>query len=284
MKVIRNLIFDIRYRQNLDIYIAVLLAFVISGLGFFQITDLNIIASAILAILALVSVNLLVNRRENELIIKELTKIELLSNRFDEIIKGLDVKVSFVAEDPAQPETGRAKIRDIISQASQEILILDYNSTRALERKDNKERKIYYDELLKRVIDNKAGAFRYRRILQIPESATISDFLSKDTVLLHHCIDLVKLGESRPEKASLKSCSLLYQGTCVLVDKRYLIIEIPIFDPESNYHTDGGQFIFDDFSGGIICHFLQFFDRADANSILVKSKDLQNLNRHQRLE
>ena len=156
MKVIRNFLIDIRYRQNLDIYIAVLLAFVISGLGFFQVTDLNIIASAILTILALVSISLLVNRRENESIIKGLAKIELISNRFDEIIEALDVKVMFVAEDPAQPETGRAKIKKIISQASQEILILDYNSERTLERKDNKERIIYYDELLKSVKDKKA--------------------------------------------------------------------------------------------------------------------------------
>ena len=276
MKVIRGLIIDIRYRQNLDIYVAVLLAFVISGLGFFQITDLNIIASAILTVLALVSLSLLINRRENETMIKGLAKIELLSNRFDEIIKALDVKVVFVAEDPAQPETGRAKIRDIISQASQEILILDYNSTRALERKDNKERKVYYDELLKKVVNNRIGSFRYRRILQVPKNQTISDFLSKDTVLLNHCIDLAKIGEGRPEIASLKRSSLLYHGTCILIDKRYLIIETPIFDPESNYHADGGQFIFDDFSGGIIGHFLQFFNRADANSILVKLKDLED--------
>ena len=276
MKVIRNFLIDIRYRQNLDIYIAVLLAFVISGLGFFQVTDLKIIASAILSILALVSISLLVNRRENELIIKGLAKLELISIRFDEIIEALDVKVMFVAEDPAQPETGRAKIKKIISQASQEILILDYNSERTLERKDNKERKIYYDELLKSVKDKKVGSFRYIRILQVPKSQTISNFLTKDTVLLNHCIDLVRLGESRPEIASLKICSVLYHGTCAIVDKRYLIIETPIFDPEYNYHVDGGQFIFDDSSGGIIRHFLQFFNRADANSILVKLKDLQS--------
>ena len=121
MNIFRVFVYDVRNKQNLDIYITVLLAFTISGLGFFQVTNLTVIASAVLATLALVSISLLVNRRENELIMKDFSKIELLSNRFDEVIKGIDVKVGFVPEDSDQPGTGRAKVRDIISKALQEV-------------------------------------------------------------------------------------------------------------------------------------------------------------------
>jgi hypothetical protein len=276
MNIFRGFIYDVRNKQNLDIYITVLLAFTISGLGFFQVTNLTVIASAVLATLALVSVSLLVNRRENELIMKDFSKIEFLSNRLDEVVKGIDVKVGFVPEDSDQPGTGRAKVRDIISKALHEVLVLDHIFMRVSEKKNNAERKGYYDELIRKVVSCKGNSFRYRRILQISERQTISDLLSEDSVLQNHCIDLVKIGESKPEIASLKSCPPLYQGTFILIDRRYLIIEIPILDPDFHHHTDGGQFIFDDSSGTIINHFIQFFHRADAFSMLVKSKDLRN--------
>lgn len=55
---------DIRERENFDVYITVIIAVVVAIGGIFGLPD-TIIFSAILATLALVSLGLLYNRREN---------------------------------------------------------------------------------------------------------------------------------------------------------------------------------------------------------------------------
>ena len=76
MNLIRHILKDFQKRQNLDIYITIIIAIVVSVLGIFQVTDLSVIISAVLATLALVSISLLVNRRENDEIQKAISKIE----------------------------------------------------------------------------------------------------------------------------------------------------------------------------------------------------------------
>lgn len=75
MKFIKDIFRDIHQRQNLDIYLAILIAIVVSVLGVAQIADQNIVSSAVLATLALVSLSLLANRRENDEIQKNLLRL-----------------------------------------------------------------------------------------------------------------------------------------------------------------------------------------------------------------
>lgn len=66
MKIFQEILHDIRKRQNIDVYINIVLAIIVSILGLAQIVDNSIISSAVLATIALVSISLLANRRENE--------------------------------------------------------------------------------------------------------------------------------------------------------------------------------------------------------------------------
>jgi hypothetical protein len=66
MKILREIWEDIRTGQNLDIYITVALSVIIAILGITGKTTQEIIFSAILATLALISSGLLVNRHQNE--------------------------------------------------------------------------------------------------------------------------------------------------------------------------------------------------------------------------
>ena len=66
MKNFQTIWQDIRARRNLDVYFTVILAFFIAILGIFSIVDLATISAAVLATLALVSLSLLQNRREND--------------------------------------------------------------------------------------------------------------------------------------------------------------------------------------------------------------------------
>lgn len=79
MKKFRTLWQDFRAGRNLDIYITVILAIFIAILGIFSVVDLAIISAAVLATLALVSVSLLQNRRENESLQNALSQIQRLN-------------------------------------------------------------------------------------------------------------------------------------------------------------------------------------------------------------
>ena len=76
MNIIRDIWKDFQKGQNLDIYITVIIAIVVSILGIFQVADISVITSAVLATLALVSISLLMNRRDNDEIQKAILKIE----------------------------------------------------------------------------------------------------------------------------------------------------------------------------------------------------------------
>lgn len=76
MKIVRIVIDDIRRGRNLDIYLTVVIAGVISTLGTFSIVKQEVISSAILATLALVAISVLQNRNEGVDIKYTLAKLQ----------------------------------------------------------------------------------------------------------------------------------------------------------------------------------------------------------------
>jgi hypothetical protein len=65
MKIIKDVWNDIRSGKNLDVFATFIISIIISVFGIIGIASQNIIASAILATLALVSFNILLSRRDN---------------------------------------------------------------------------------------------------------------------------------------------------------------------------------------------------------------------------
>lgn len=87
MKIILTVWYDIRSRKNLDLYIIIILAVVVTVLGVTGQVGQIIISSAILATLAVVAMSLLINRHENEEIQKTLSSISSGENLADKFIK-----------------------------------------------------------------------------------------------------------------------------------------------------------------------------------------------------
>lgn len=80
MRLLRAIIKDFQEKQNLDIYITVLLAIVVSILGIVQVANQAVVLSAVLATLALVSFSLLANRKEYEDLRALLSKVDSTKN------------------------------------------------------------------------------------------------------------------------------------------------------------------------------------------------------------
>jgi hypothetical protein len=176
------------------------------------------------------------------------------------------------------------KVIQSIESASEEILILDYNPLEkgkakvrySHEDKINSQRRRYYETIINKVNQSEPGSFKYNRILQIPPGRNIAEVLADDPIFREHCELVVKISEQKPEIASLKTCTPLYTGNYIIIDKRYMILEFTILDPENQYERCGGSFFFDDTTGKFVKSFVRYFERADAHSTLVDLASLQS--------
>jgi hypothetical protein len=229
----RNVIKDLRGRQNLDIYITLAVAFSIVCLDIFNVTDPSLISAAILATLALVSVSLLVNRRETDEVAKALGDLGNMRHRMDSLVSSIGITFSFLPVSEGRFTEGSRRIRELTMQARREVLVLDYNPLADNESKvryhqDEKvseTRRQYYQALIDKVRNSGSGEFRYRRLLQVPRGRRISEVMADDATFREHCETLIRLGEKQPEIASLRSCAPFQERTFFIIDRRHLILE-----------------------------------------------------------
>lgn len=281
MKIFRSVRDDFQARRNIEYYVTLFIASALAFLGLFGVVSTTLVSSATLAVLGLVTFGLLQNRQENESILKVISTTENLDANINEIVQHIGKKFDFIQIDG---NYGLAKrtIRSLIEHATKEVLVLDYNPQQQVNNllrsspQDimSDERRNYYDALLEKSTTNKPGQFRYRRILQIPDGFKVADILTGDTILKLHCHELVKISARSPEIASLKACPMLHEGAFILIDGRYLVVDLNILDPENHYYIGGGHFLFDDPTGEMIHTFRLFFDRAEAHATPVKINDL----------
>lgn len=87
MNLIRDIWSDVRSGQNIDVYVTIVLALLVATLGTWGIADQSIISSAVLATLALVSIGILVNRRENSEIRRTLSSLESTQNPSETLLR-----------------------------------------------------------------------------------------------------------------------------------------------------------------------------------------------------
>jgi hypothetical protein len=285
MKFIEVIINDLRNRQNLDFYITVIISLIVAIFGISQSVSQEVISSAILAILALVSLSLLINRRENDEIKKSLSITKDLKEEFINLASGLGTKVSFIE---IGTELSHLKyVTQLVQNSLEEILVLDWNPLEQVEEDKvrirysdemykSELRKAYYDAILEKIQNDRSGKFRYRRVLQIPKERSISDVIGEDPIFRDHCDSVVKLGERRPENVCLKVSNVLHEGSYIIIDNRYLIFDMAFIDPFTGNHGEGGTFFFDDPTSQVISIFRRFYERADARAVIVKSNVFQS--------
>jgi hypothetical protein len=204
-------------------------------------------------------------------------------NRVDDLARSIGVRLTFVSAGPDAPKRVYPWASHLIRDAKKEILVLDYVPlTEAGDRaryepeiRVSSERRAYYEEIQHRLEKEPLEGFRYRRIIQIPRGYHLASVVSKDPVLQQHCQTLAVIGARQPEFASLKTCEPFYEGTIIIIDQRHIMLEIDALDPDSREYYMRGAFLFDDPVGELISQFRRFFDRIDANAVLVRMPDLE---------
>lgn len=282
MKLLRSALKDLKERQNLDVYITLAVAFTVVCLDIFNVTDQSAVSEAILATLALISVSLLINRRETDEVAKTLAGMQDMRQRMDALVSGLGTTFTFLPVSEGRFTEGSRRIRELTANAEREVLVLDYNPLEEHEckvryhqnEKASEARRQYYESLIEKARSGRSGEFRYRRLLQIPRGRKVSDVLADDPIFREHCEALVRLGQKQPEIVSLRACAPLQERTFFIIDRRHLLLEWVLLDPEDRYYSGGGYLHFEDPAGNLVNSFLRFFERADATAALVKIGDL----------
>ena len=285
MRIIKGVLQDIQQRKNLDFYITAIVAIAISIFGVVGNNQV-VVSSAILTVLALISVWLLQNRRDNEEIRQLLTKTDVLHKRFEELSVTMGSKVTFIPMRRENSNKMYQDMRELISGASHELLVLDYNpleedvnETRYFEEEfSSLARANYYREFVEKVRNSKPGEFKYQRIIQLPRGRKVGDLLVNDLIFRDHCETICRLGEQLPVIANLKYCGIIHHGPFLMVDRKVLVFDANFFDYKNEeYAYSSGYFYIDDPFQNITRYFLEFFERADAISTPVKSSDLSEI-------
>lgn len=278
MKLFRMIINDIREKKNLDGYITALGAFIIVILGMSGAVNITIVLSAVLAILTFITIWLIQNRHENNEIRLALSKIDYLQSLFQIISENIETSIIYKTVPREEYAVTLKYMQELISKASNEVLILDYNPLARYETDyDNtniEERKMYHKEFIEKFLKSKKGSFRYCRIIQVPIGKTVADLLRNDPVFYAHCKDVVELANRQPEIIALKSCSILFHGTIIIIDRQILLVSIHINDPDNQFYYDPGYFHIIDPGKKVINQFIKHFNRAETKATLVKSEDL----------
>src|SRR5947209_1401016 len=96
LKRIKRIGYDIRTRQNIDVYISIVISIIIALLGILGIVNQTVIFSALLAVTAIITYGMLVNRQQNEEVMDVLSNLKdtrSLAQRFfykDDNIKEIE--------------------------------------------------------------------------------------------------------------------------------------------------------------------------------------------------
>lgn len=166
--------------------------------------------------------------------------MEGMRERINDLASELGVTFAFVPIGESSYRIATQKIKRLVEEASKELLILDYvplgdiEGTVRFHRPEDKasdERREYYAEITEKILNSTTGTFRYRRILQVPQTRRVADMLTGDSIFRTHCEALVKIGEKQPEIASLKACAPFYEGSYIILDRKCLILEMNMLDP-----------------------------------------------------
>jgi len=129
-----------------------------------------------------------------------------------------------------QGEVAIDRVRELISKANEEVLILDFND-RSMPRYDyalEQELRIeHYKSLMARVEYHalRGTPFVYKRICQLnPNNMTLKDI--NDPIFLDHCQKMLVARQQNEHRVYLQKTGVVYPFTFVVIDKIYLIIHL----------------------------------------------------------
>ena len=277
---------DLGNRENLEAYVAILLAVVFAVLGIFGVVSTEILGAVILLALSFLVFNSLANRRTIKRFEAAVNEIrapeESLVDAVRDIQQMIGLSVSFTTDMPREAATGEIyrQATEIIQKAEKNIWGLWYQRTPSWEEANRS--KLWHDRgtgyhelLLKKCYEHRQENFFYHRVLQIQEAHTIKDGLIPSQTLTptmrNHCKGLLKFIEENPHHTALLKYSPVFLAQVfVLVDNRYVLWEIDATDPTIGKDYMDGLLIFEDREGRFANYLKDFFRKVDAHAAVVK--------------
>ena len=214
---------------------------------------------------------------------KSLRDSENTNQLMTDLLRKLDVKFQYVGIGKGRSGANFAYAAGLIRDAKSEVLILNYEPVQRIESNLNydreaaisKERKEYYETIRLKIQNSQSGKFKFRRIIQMPETQDISDLF--DPTMAEHLRMLAELGTKEPEFVSLKRSLPFLNSTLMIIDRRYILFSVSALDPDDREYYTKGHLVFDDSVGSFASEFVRFFERIDSHASLVKIADLPHL-------
>ena len=194
----------------------------------------------------------------------------------------LGLRVEFIPRGSASELDPYSVVVGLVSEARQEILVLDHRPPRDADRfgnssslKDDSRRR-YYDLFTQRVSKRQSNGryLRYRRVVQLDSGPTAQwdvDY-NGDTVFGDHCRAVLSIGQDDEQFPSAIKTSRVFfsNASLVIVDERTILLELAIQGPDGGEKIQG-DLMFHDPDGVLAGPLRQLFENIDNQSTLVTS-------------
>ncbi len=190
----------------------------------------------ILFILVLAQIGTLIYVRRH--LSQDSSEVSGITSTLQRLEEHIGVEVKYQEPSDLNNSSGIDYVRDLISKAEEEILVLDYND-QSMPRYDyslgTDIRVKHYEALINRANEqtSRGIAFVYKRICQFnPPEMAFKDM--SDEVFVKHCKLMCELQHNEEKRVFLKRTIVAYPLTFILVDRSNLVLHVVAVKRVSN--------------------------------------------------
>lgn len=215
--------------------------------------------------------------------------ITTASHRIHNLADQMEATVRYVEEpyrtDQGIPYKGHIfdEIARLVTNAEEQILLLGTPySNEVHDTALDPSRKRYLDAIEDRIEQHLNAAFKYIRIMQAPWETSPANYRPHGELTINHCITALEVKQKLTNPnveihiMTIKSQRL---SSFMIVDKRWLVLEIDGYDPKGTAYMVGAFFL-EDRRGKLIERFIRYFQAIEREAKNLSLEDLQRLGSH----
>lgn len=210
------------------------------------------------------------------------------NHRIQKLADSLEIAVQYIEEPYSEDDKNyQGRIYEpmikLMDDARKEILVLGtayVEQDQVHKTSSHPSRKKYLDTIENNVRRHQGESFKYIRILQVPkgtDSVSISKIVGDTTA--KHCYQILELAQKKEHfdnSLDILRIETQRMGSFLVIDRRYVIIEIDDIDSNGNTFANGFMYI-DDRGGKVAEIFARYFNKLERRANELSKKDFNEV-------
>lgn len=116
--------------------------------------------------------------------------------------------------------------------------------------------------------------FKFCKIVQVPAGNALTEALAHDPAYADDCRVIVDIGAPNPQRVALRTSTVEFQNTFVIIDKRFLYLEFDQSHPTNGHRMRPFVMLIEDDQATLVNELRELYRRIEATSHLVQASEL----------